>query len=197
MSVDIVDVQLFCWQVGQPRGQERDGNIGQVVLDAVADLADHEGDGEADHDGADCRDEEAGTDLPDRDRAGDRGDGRTQGDDSGGVVDQAFTLEDRDDSAGQPDLAGNCCGRDRVGRGDHGAESQGRSKGNRQDPPHQQTDAEGREDDQSDTQQQDRTAVLLEVDQRHTDRRGIQQGWKQSDEDKLGCELVVGDERHV
>ena len=64
MDVDARKVDFLGQDVGDPRSQHRDRDVGEVVLQPAANLADDERHGQADGGSSDGGDEKAQADLP-------------------------------------------------------------------------------------------------------------------------------------
>ena len=96
-----------------------------------------------------------------RERGGDREPVENQ---AGGVVDQAFPLEEQGDTRRQRDSLQNRFGRDRIGRRHDGAQGETRRPGQvGLDPMRDETDRGGRESDCSNSEPQDDPQVGAEV----------------------------------
>jgi hypothetical protein len=182
-------------QVGEPRGEEGQRRVGRRVGDGPPDPGQHPRDGQADDDAADGRREEADADLRQADRAGDREDGRAHDDESRGVVEERLPLEDGDNAPGEPDPAGHGGRGHGVGRRDDPAQGQGHGERDVQELPDDEGDPQGCEEHEPDGEQPDDPLVGTEVDERRADRRGIQQGREDPEEDHLGTDLDLGDGR--
>ena len=121
-------VDLLGDEVHGERAQQRHGRVGDDVVDVPAELGEQDRRDDARRrtpPTADSRKSPATSSSGDG--ADDRGDRRAQAHDRGRVVDEALALQDRHDPPRHADPAGDRGGRDRVRRGDHGAERQRRA----------------------------------------------------------------------
>jgi hypothetical protein len=125
------------------------------------------------------------------------GDGRAQGDESRRVVDERLALEDRDDPPRQADGPAHRCRRHRVGRCHHRPQCEGNGEGDGEQPPHEQPDAGRSEEHQTDRQPEDRMPITCEIHQRGLEGGGIQQRRQDAEEDDVGTERDLRDEREV
>ena len=191
-------VDLLGGDEGHEGDDERDRGVQHRVGDQLAQLGDDDEDDEADGGSPQRRDEELLPDVEGLHSDGHRGDGGTQRDEGGGVVEQRLALEDRHDPAGQPYSPGDRGGRDGVRGRDDRADGEGHGPGDVGDQGvHDDAHAQGREHHQADRQQQDRAAVGVEVDERGLDRRGVQQRRQQPEQHHVGLEVDLRDPRDV
>ncbi len=96
--------------------------------------------------------------------AHDRGDGGAVQHERGGIVDQALTLQDCDDSTGNSEPFCNRGGSDRVGRGHNSPEHDGRSPVDAgEDRMGDGRNRGGRDKDKTNSKQRDRPEIRLEV----------------------------------
>ena len=127
---------------------------------------------------------------------GEGGDGGAKADQCGGVVDQRFTFKDADDPAGHAHFPGDGGCSDGIRWCHDGAQGdRGRQWNFREEPPDDGPDSEGAENDVSDREQANGTAVGPEIEDRGPEGRGVQQRREQPYQDKFGVQFNRGDER--
>ncbi len=118
-------------------------------MDARTHLDDDVGGERADEQAPACCDEEIEGDRSRRDRACDSSDSGPQGDEGGGVIEQRFAFEDRDDAPRQADTTRNRAGRNGVRRGNDGSQRQRDwPRDVRRKQMHGRTHRDGGDDDQ-------------------------------------------------
>ena len=152
----------------------------------------------ADRDAAEGEHEEVADRLAGAERADQgRGDGEAEQDQAGGVVEQAFALQQRLQAAGQAHPLQHGAGRDRVGRRDDRAEREAGGKGEGRDQPlrHRRDDKSG-EHHRPDRQRQDAGQVAAEAAEGGVIGPVEQQGRQEQDKDQLGIERDGGKTRH-
>jgi hypothetical protein len=110
-------VQLLGGKEGGVAGEERDGDLGQRVVESAPDLCDDPSDGQANSDAAAGGDGEPERRFQERETSGGGGaQSHAVGDESGGVVDQALALDQVDDPSGYAEAPHDGCGGHRVRR---------------------------------------------------------------------------------
>ena len=124
-------------------------------------------------------------------------DGEAVRDERRAVVDQALSLDDRDEPSWHPEAPRDGCRGDGIGRRDDGAEHEGRAPGeivDRRVGDHRHD--EGRHDHEPDREQADRAQVQLQLVQRREERSGVQQRRQHRDENEIRRELQLGHPGH-
>ena len=159
----------------------------RVGDDVLAHLGDDQEERDPDQHPAAGRDHEVQADVEGvQPTPGGHGQRGAQRDQRGGVVEQRLALQDRHDPARQADPATDRGRRHRVRRGDHRTERQRHRPGQvRQQQLGHRGDADGGEDDQTDREQQDRSPVGVEVDERGALGGGVQQRRQQPEQDHV------------
>ena len=115
----------------------------------------------------------------------------------GGVVDQALPFEDRHDAMRDAKPPGDGRGRDRVGRGDDGAEDERRGPAEaRHECVRHGGDGGRRGQHQPDREERDGPEVRLEVAERGEVRRRPENGRQEDQEDDVGTEPHGRDAGH-
>ena len=115
----------------------------------------------------------------------------------GGVVEQAFAVDDRDDVTRQPKALEHGDRRQLVGRRDDGAENERRGPRHaRDDRVREDGDRGCRHEDEPERERRDLTAVLPHDVGRRGDRFPIQQRREKDQQHEVGVELDLRQPRH-
>src|SRR5271156_2930582 len=183
-------------QVGCVRNEDADGDFNRAIVNAAFEVVDKPTDCQADRDAArgEPRQRKQATGDGGDALANEYADGEFKGQQSAGVIDEAFTFEDVDDAAAKPDAAGDRCRGDRVGGRDDGAEEE-------PEPPVEAGKDAGRgpgdSDDgecyQAESEQRDVDDVVTEVAPGGVPGGSIEERRQDDEEDEVGVEGEVGD----
>ncbi len=182
-------------QIGGEGRHEGKRRVEHRIGDPLADDAHERRHEEAERDPATCCEKEVEHDAAGGHGAGQGGDGRSQGHERRGIVEERFALENRHDLSRQADASGDGRGGDRIGRRHHRAQGDTRGERDIEKPPGDGSDGNRRADDQSHRKKSDRPPVRFHVDERRADRRGVEQRRKEADQHQIGAQVGLGDER--
>lgn len=190
-------VQLLGEEVGHERDDEPDRALQHRVAEHQTHPVHQPADERADDHPTDRGERELAEPTQHRRPGADRrGEHDPEQGEGGGVVEQALALEDRHHAALQAEAPADGRGGDRVGWGDDGAEHEGAGQGQvGNDQPRGDPDDGGGEHDEPHGQQQDGTHVLPDAQRRALQRRRVQQGREDEEQDQLGLQRHGGQTR--
>jgi hypothetical protein len=182
-------------QVGGERRHEGKGRVEYRIGDPLADDSHERRHEDAERDPATRREKEVEHDAAGGHGAGQGGNGRSQGHQRRGVVEERFALENRHNPSRQADASSDGRGGDRIGRRHDRAESHAGGERDVEQPPDDGSDGNRSADDKGHREEPDGPPVCLHVHEGRADRRGVEQRRQEADQDQVGAQMSLRDER--